>query len=81
MVRPADDNDPLTLALRPPPDEPEDARQLRIQREQEAKRVSMIIDEQIRQERLTNKHKKIVRVLLLGQSESGAPPSPLFLFI
>jgi hypothetical protein len=66
-----DDDDPLAAALRPPPDEPPEARAFRISREEEARRVSQAIDESIRAERQTNKKFKIVRVLLLGQSESG----------
>jgi hypothetical protein len=66
-----DDDDPLTAALRPPPDESPDARAIRIAREEEALRVSQAIDEAIRIERQTNKKNKIVRILLLGQSESG----------
>lgn len=67
----ADDDDPLAAALRPPPDESPEARAIRIAREEEARRVSQAIDESIRTERQTNKKFRIVRVLLLGQSESG----------
>jgi hypothetical protein len=69
--RPNDD-DPLATALRPPPDEVPEARAIRIAREEQALRVSQAIDEAIRLERQANKKNKIVRVLLLGQSESGA---------
>lgn len=68
----SDDDDPLAVALRPPPDESPEARAIRLAREEEALRVSQAIDEAIRLERQTNKKNKIVRVLLLGQSESGA---------
>ncbi|KAI0263033.1 guanine nucleotide binding protein, alpha subunit [Gloeopeniophorella convolvens] len=64
-------DDPLAAALRPPPDESPEARAFRIAREEEAARVSQAIDEAIRAERQANKKNKIVRVLLLGQSESG----------
>ncbi|KAI0026610.1 guanine nucleotide binding protein, alpha subunit [Vararia minispora EC-137] len=64
-------DDPLALALRPPPDEAPDARARRLEREADARRVSQAIDDAIRAERAANKKKKIVRVLLLGQSESG----------
>lgn len=67
----SDADDPFTLALRPPPDETDEARSLRLARESEARRISQRIDDAIRAERLSNKKKKIVRVLLLGQSESG----------
>ncbi|KAI0044312.1 G-alpha-domain-containing protein [Auriscalpium vulgare] len=65
------DHDPLAAAMRPPPDESPDARALRLAREAEARKVSQTIDESIRLERQRNKKKRIVRVLLLGQSESG----------
>ena len=73
-----DDDDPLAAALRPPPDESPDTRALRLAREEDARRVSRAIDDAIRAERQLNKKRRIVRVLLLGQSESGACPlSPL----
>ncbi|THH05646.1 hypothetical protein EW146_g9847 [Bondarzewia mesenterica] len=81
-----DHDDPLAAALRPPPDESPHMRDLRLAREDAARRVSKSIDDAIRQERQQNKKRKIVRVLLLGQSESGKsttlrresplPPSP-----
>ena len=67
-----DDDDPLTAALTPPQDETSEARAIRLSREEEARRVSEAIDESIRAERQMNKKHKIVRILLLGQSESGA---------
>ncbi|VDC03814.1 unnamed protein product [Peniophora sp. CBMAI 1063] len=67
----SDTDDPFTLALKPPPDETDEARSLRLAREAEARKVSQRIDDAIRAERLANKKKKIVRVLLVGQSESG----------
>ena len=69
-----DDDDPLAAALTPPQDETPEARAIRLSREEEARRVSQAIDESIRTERQLNKKHKIVRILLLGQSESGAPP-------
>ncbi|KAN0127181.1 G-alpha domain containing protein [Lactarius tabidus] len=65
-----DDEDPLAVALRPPPDESPEAKSIRLSREEEAARVSQAIDESIRVERQTNKKNRVVRVLLLGQSES-----------
>ncbi|KAI0056631.1 G-alpha-domain-containing protein [Artomyces pyxidatus] len=65
------DDDPLAAAMRPPPDESPEARALRLAQEADARRVSQEIDEAIRLERQRNKKKRIVRVLLLGQSESG----------
>ena len=67
-----DDDDPLTAALTPPQDETPEARAIRLSREEEARRVSQAIDESIRTERQMNKKHKIIRILLLGQSESGA---------
>lgn len=78
------DRDPLSDVLRPPLDETEEERSIRLQTEDKAKRVSDAIDEAIRQERQTAKKRDVVRLLLLGQSESGAallafPPSSLFI--
>lgn len=73
LMRPrTDDDDPLAVALSPPSDESPEARSIRIAREEEALRVSQAIDEAICVERQRYKKNKIVRVLLLGQSESGA---------
>lgn len=66
------DRDPLDDVLRPPIDETEEERSIRLQNEEQAKRVSEAIDEAIRQERQAAKKKDVVRLLLLGQSESGA---------
>jgi guanine nucleotide-binding protein alpha-1 subunit len=65
------DEDPLTAALAPPSDETPEQREFREKREAEAKRISDEIDEQLRNERAALRKKKIVKVLLLGQSESG----------
>jgi hypothetical protein len=71
MVRSHDD-DPLTIALAPPPNETPAQREAREKAELQARRVSDDIDEQIRGERAALKKKKRpVKVLLLGQSESG----------
>lgn len=66
-----DEDDPLAAALRPPPDESPEARAIRLSREEDAARISQAIDDAIRVERQTNKKNRVVRVLLLGQSESG----------
>ncbi|KII91302.1 hypothetical protein PLICRDRAFT_173177 [Plicaturopsis crispa FD-325 SS-3] len=63
--------DPLAEALKPPPNESPEERAARLKREAEANRVSLEIDEAIRQERQKQKKRRIVRLLLLGQSESG----------
>ncbi|KIM31194.1 hypothetical protein M408DRAFT_327479 [Serendipita vermifera MAFF 305830] len=66
-------DDPLTNALNAmiPPDEDPIARANRLALEQDARRVSEEIEERLRLERLEKKNKKIVKILLLGQSESG----------
>jgi hypothetical protein len=56
-------------AIDPPADETPKERKARLRKE--AERVSEKIDEQIRQERELSKMKKVVKVLLLGQAESG----------
>lgn len=64
-------NDPLDEVLRPPPNETPQEKEIRLAREEDAKRVSEAIDETIKAERQVMKKRKIVRLLLLGQSESG----------
>ena len=49
------DNDPLAIALRPPPFESDIERELRLKAEREAKEISDRIDEQIRLERESKK--------------------------
>jgi hypothetical protein len=63
--------DPFDAVLRPPVGETEDEKRERLAREAEATQISQAIDESIRQERQKQKKTKIVRVLLIGQSESG----------
>lgn len=67
---PTVDVDPLSFALRPPPDESPEARQFRLQREAEAKARSNKIDELLRVEREAAKRKRgthaDVKLLLLG---------------
>ncbi|KAI5828998.1 guanine nucleotide binding protein, alpha subunit [Schizophyllum commune Tattone D] len=66
------DRDPLDAVLAPPPNETPEERDKRIAAELEAKRVSDEIDAQLNREREREKKKApAVRVLLLGQSESG----------
>ncbi|KAI0765285.1 G-alpha-domain-containing protein [Fomes fomentarius] len=65
------DRDPLSAALRPPIDETEEEKASRVAEEEAAKRVSHAIDESIRLEKQQRKKHKLVRLLLLGQSESG----------
>lgn len=66
-------SDPLDAALRPPLDETEEEKAQRLSEEAEAKRISLEIDEGIKQEKQLRRKSKSVRLLLLGQSESGAP--------
>ncbi|EGO05358.1 hypothetical protein SERLA73DRAFT_174479 [Serpula lacrymans var. lacrymans S7.3] len=64
-------SDPLAAALRPPANETPAERERRLRAEDEAKKVSDSIDEMLRAERKDIKAKPVVKVLLLGQSESG----------
>ncbi|KAG2367246.1 G-protein alpha subunit-domain-containing protein [Suillus spraguei] len=64
------DFDPLDEALKPPINETEQDRVIRQAQEAEARRVSQAIDDSIRAEKQAQKKKGIVRLLLLGQSES-----------
>jgi hypothetical protein len=66
------EDDPLTAALAPPPNETPEQRAAREQREVAARAVSQAIDEDIAKEKKAlAKKRKAVKVLLLGQSESG----------
>ena len=66
------DDDPLAAAIAPPPDETPEQRQEREHAEEEARRISDEIDEQLRNELIASrKRRSRVKVLLLGQSESG----------
>lgn len=66
------DIDPLALALEPPANETSAERWEREQREAHARAVSAQIDEEIKAERIAlKKRKKPIKVLVLGQSESG----------
>lgn len=61
------DEDPLTRAMQPPPDETYEQRLIREAAEAEAKRVSDEIDEMLRKEReAERRRKKPVKLLLLG---------------
>ncbi|THU91951.1 G-alpha-domain-containing protein [Dendrothele bispora CBS 962.96] len=69
---PEDDSDPLTRAIAPPPDETPQEKEARLRKEAHAKRVSDTIDEELERQRLAERRgPKPVRVLLLGQTESG----------
>lgn len=71
MARDVESPDPLAAAIAPPPNETPNERWQREQREAEARRISEQIDEQIRAERQALKKRKPMKLLLLGQSESG----------
>ncbi len=72
MSRTLDAPDPLSAALEPPPNETPAERWAREQAEAHARRISEQIDDQIKAERLAlKKRKPPIKVLLLGQSESG----------
>ena len=80
-------SDPLSRALLPPEDESPYERDSRLQRVERAKRVNDAIDEQIRIDKAElRRQKNLIKVLLLGQSESGKSttlkrPSSLSLFV
>jgi hypothetical protein len=65
------DQDPLALALAPPPGESPEDREARLLAEREAKKRSDLIDQELSRERSESKSVKPVKILLLGQSESG----------
>jgi hypothetical protein len=66
------DSDPFAIFHQPPPNETTTERIARERREEEEKRVSDRIDEEIKLEKAAlKKQKSVVKVLLLGQSESG----------
>ncbi|KIY44882.1 P-loop containing nucleoside triphosphate hydrolase protein [Fistulina hepatica ATCC 64428] len=67
-----DPDDPLSAALLPPKDESPAQRRMREAAEAEAKRISDEIDAQLRsQSEAERRRPKPVKLLLLGQSESG----------
>ncbi|KAG2342421.1 G-alpha-domain-containing protein [Suillus weaverae] len=67
-----DATDPLAVISAPPPDESSHERAAREEREIEAQRISDLIDDEIRAERAVRKKEEdTVKILLLGQSESG----------
>ncbi|KAF8838229.1 G-alpha-domain-containing protein [Paxillus ammoniavirescens] len=66
------DSDTWSSIFRPSPDETLEEKKDRIARQQEANRISREIDEGIeRSKKLLDKRKKAIKVLLLGQAESG----------
>jgi guanine nucleotide-binding protein subunit alpha len=73
MTGPIDRNDPFAAFHTPPPNETPEQRALREKKELEARKVSDRIDEELKAEKtaLKKQQKGLVKVLLLGQSESG----------
>ncbi|KAF5325867.1 hypothetical protein D9611_000979 [Ephemerocybe angulata] len=66
------EDDPLAAMTAPPRNETPEERQIREAAEAEAKKISDEIDERLRRERENDRKKKRpVKLLLLGQSESG----------
>lgn len=66
------EDDPLTRAIAPPSYETPAEQEERLAAEQEAKRVSDAIDEELNRQRISEKKgPKAIKILLLGQSESG----------
>ncbi|KAL4073560.1 guanine nucleotide binding protein, alpha subunit, partial [Scleroderma citrinum] len=66
------EDDPLTRAIAPPANESQQQRESRIQAEQDAKRISDAIDEELNRQRIADRRSpKPTKILLLGQSESG----------
>lgn len=62
-------DDPLSRALMPPKDESPENRAIRLEKAQEAIRVSREIDEALQESRRAmDKKKKAIKVLLLGES-------------
>lgn len=63
----SNDIDPLTLALQPPPDETLQQKVERLRIEEEARRISHLIDEQIKVDRAQmKKASNSYKILLLG---------------
>ena len=72
MVAYYDPTDPLSIAIAPPADETPEQRRVREAKEEEARRVSLRIDEVLRADKAVMKKRKSgLKVLVLGQSESG----------
>ena len=69
-ARPSID-DPLAARLRPPANESPQDRDRRVRAEDDARKRSETIDKMIRRSEKERSRKQTVKVLLLGQSESG----------
>ncbi|KAI0088277.1 guanine nucleotide binding protein, alpha subunit [Irpex rosettiformis] len=71
MPVPVPTDDPISLLLSPPPNETSEEAALRLAKEAEARRVSDEIDRKLQVERDALKNQNVLKMLLLGQSESG----------
>ena len=72
MVFHYDSSDPLAVVTAPPPNETPAEKAAREEREAEAQRISDQIDDELRSEKAAlKKEEQMVKILLLGQSESG----------
>ncbi|KAJ7229568.1 G-protein alpha subunit [Mycena haematopus] len=64
--------DPLNVSLQPPPNETEEEKAVRLEAAREATRVSRSIDVGlVESKKALDRKKRAVKILLLGQSESG----------
>ena len=78
MVFNFDASDPLAVVTAPPPNESPAERAAREEREAEARMISDQIDDQLRADKaILRKSDDMVKILLLGQSESGKCLSPV----
>ena len=68
------DDDPLTRAIAPPPNESPVERETRLAAEMAALKRSQAIDEELNRQRINDKKMRCVRVLLLGMSSRPRPP-------
>lgn len=65
--------DPLAILIAPPENETQEQRQAREKKEALAHKTSLRIDEELKADKAAYRKKKnCVKVLVLGQSESGA---------
>ena len=64
-------SDPLAAALQPPPNETHEQRQSRLQAEEDARRRSERINKMLKESHKAQQRRHVVKILLLGQSESG----------
>ena len=67
-------DDPLAHVFAPPPNESQFDKENRVRAEQEAKKRSDAIDDDINKQRNARKSTKPVKILLLGESSILLPP-------